>query len=137
VVCRTSSATITLAAGTRPLILPGLEARVFRATRSGSAATIVVRVRNTTAVEQTVADVPPRFYLSVPGKQSPALVPNGVPVPIPPGEARTLSLGVALSPGQQRHLDRSGGKADLGVVPFAPPPAGERRLGVVRLALAT
>ena len=133
VVCRAPTKTITIAAGTRPLILDGLELRVYRATRAVDAATVVVRVRNTTDAEQTVGAVPSQFYLSAGGRRTPATIAEGA-VPVPPGEARTVTLQLSLTPGQQRALDASGNRADLGVVPFGAAPDGDR-LGVVRLMM--
>lgn len=134
VICRAPTKTITIAAGTRALILDGLELRVFRATRAAGAATVVARVRNTTPVEQAIGVVPSQFYLSAGGRRTPATIAEGV-MPVPPGEARTVTLQLALTPGQQRAMDASGNRADLGVLPFGAPPDGDR-LGVVRLMMA-
>ncbi len=91
-------------------------------------------MRNTTDGGQRVGGATRQTYLSIAGRRVNPRAPEQI---LPPGTGATLALRFPLDAGARALLTRSGGRADLGLVPFSTARSGEtpRRIGVIRLAL--
>jgi hypothetical protein len=132
VTCATPSGPLTIAIGTTPLLLDGLQLRALEATRTRTSALVRARVRNTGDAPLTVPS-PSAVYLVAGGRRI-ASSPAGQPVTLAAGQARTVRLRFALDPRTRRTLARTQNRVDLG---FRDPRArtDAARRGAVRLRL--
>lgn len=132
VTCRTRTSTLTIAGERRPVILGGTQVRLLHSTLRGRILTAEVRVRNETAVEQSVLAGGQQIYLNVQGARV-----NPKPlgdVRVQSMEGQTVTLRFALTTAGLQRLLRLGGKAELGIRPWTEDDADTSRIGVIRFA---
>jgi hypothetical protein len=156
VTCKTKTKTITIVEGERALRLPDMTARVtsVQATpastdhgRKEHRLRVAVRVDVLNGSERARAINADRrqMYLRAGGRQFfvdpvAARTPPGfaaTPASVSPNDTRSGILRFEINDGAVDRLIAAGGRAELGVAPFAAGTADEPSLGVVRLTVPT
>lgn len=124
VTCRTSSATLTLVAGDKPVLLPGIQARIMRAAIADGRLSLRVRVRNATANHETFNAAGRQIYV----KDGRRLYASAkLPVAAHTGETGTLDFALDDA---KLHAPT----VDVAIVPWSELGRDKpRRLGVIRL----
>lgn len=133
VTCRTRTATLTIAGEKRPVILAGTQVRLLSSALEGPTLTVRLRVRNETAIEQSVAAGGQELYVNLNGVR---VDPDPLgEVLVPPAKGVTTELRFVLTPRRVQLLRRQGGRAELGIKPWDDGNTPGTRVGVIRFAV--